>query len=234
MKVAICDDSKDMCAQLTRLVLGQREDCQVHCFSSGLALMESRLRFDIVLMDIQMDGMSGIDTARALRMKDENAVLIFVTALKEYVFDAFDVSAFHYLLKPLSEERFDEVFQGACREVEKRKQDDREQIFFRTKSRNFTLQKKDILYVESQGRKVDIHTVRDCVAVYATMSGMEERLGEHFCRCHRSYLVNLAHVAEYETDRIRLDSGETVFMAREKYSEFVKIYMRFLKNRKGD
>lgn len=58
---------------------------------------------------------------------------------------------------------------------------------------------------------------------------MEQQLGEDFYRCHRGYLVNLAKVAEYETDRILLGSGETVFMAREKYAEFVKVYMRFLK-----
>ena len=76
---------------------------------------------------------------------------------------------------------------------------------------------------------MDIHTVRDCVTVYATMNRLEEQLGGNFYRCHRGYLVNLTHVAEYEPDRILLGSGETVFMARDKYAEFVKVYMRFLK-----
>ena len=229
MKVAICDDEKEICAQLKRMVMQQKEDSQVYLFPSGSRLLESRQRFDIILMDIQMGGKSGIETAKALRMKDEKAVIIFVTALKEYVFDAFDVAAFHYLLKPVSEEKFRKVFEGACREAEKRQHEDGEQIFFRTKSRSFTLQKKDILYVESRGRKVDIHTLKECVTVYATMAGLEEQLGERFYRCHRGYLINLAYVTEYETDRILLENGEAVFLAREKYGEFVKCYMRFLK-----
>ncbi len=229
MQIAICDDEKEICGRLKRMVLAQREDCEVFLFDSGKELLKSRQRFSIILMDIQMEGMSGIETARALRMKDENAVLIFVTALKEYVFDAFDVYAFHYLLKPVSEEKFRRVFESACREAEKRSREADEQIFFRTRNRSFTLLKRDILYVESRGRKVDIHTVKDCVTVYATMNGLEEQLGKGFYRCHRGYLVNLGHVAGYEPDKIFLGNGETVFMAREKYGEFVKVYMRFLK-----
>lgn len=229
MRIAICDDEKEICGQLKRLVMKQRADCEVFLFDSGRQLLESRQRFHIILMDIQMEGMSGIETAKVLRMKDENAVLIFVTALKEYVFEAFDVSAFHYLLKPVSEDKFRRVFESACRQAEKREQEEREQIFFRTRTRNYTLRKRDILYIESRGRKVDIHTVKDCVTVYATMNGLEEQLGGNFYRCHRGYLVNLSHVAEYEPGRILLGSGEAIFMARDKYAEFVKVYMDFLK-----
>lgn len=229
MKIAICDDEREICEGLERLIRKQKAEAEVALFSSGARLLESRERFQIVLMDIQMEGMSGIETARALRMKDETAVLIFVTALREYVFDAFDVSAFHYLLKPVSEEKFRRVFEKAWGEAERREWESGEQLFFRTKGRSFTLRKRDILYVESRGRKVDIHMPKECVTVYSTMNGMEQLLGEDFYRCHRGYLVNLAKVAEYETDRILLGSGETVFMAREKYAEFVKVYMRFLK-----
>lgn len=228
MRIAICDDEKEMCRRLKQMVLRQRADCEVLLFDSGSLLLQSRQRFSIIFMDIQMEGVNGIETAKALRMKDENAVLIFVTALKEYVFEAFDVSAFHYLLKPVSDERFRRVFESACREAQKREREVKEQILFRTRTRSFTLFKRDILYVESRGRKVDIHTAGDCVTVYGTMNGLQEQLGCDFYRCHRGYLVNLAHVTEYETDRILLESGEEVFMARDKYGEFVKAYMRFL------
>lgn len=228
MRIAICDDEKEICGRLRQMVLRQRTDCQVFLFDSGRQLLQSRLRFSIVLMDIQMEDMSGIETARELRMKDENTVLIFVTALKEYVFEAFDVSAFHYLLKPVPEEKFCMVFENACREAERREREAEEQVFFRTRNRSYTLFKRDILYVESRGRKVDIHTAGECVTVYATMNGLQEQLGSGFYRCHRGFLVNLAHVTEYEPDRILLGSGDAVFMARDKYGEFVKAYMRFL------
>lgn len=228
MKVAICDDDKESCAGLRRLVRKQEPDCEVTCFYTGRQFLETRQRFDILLLDIQMEGMNGIEVARALRISQEKTILIFVTALKEYAAEAFEVSAFHYLLKPVSPEKFCKVFEDACREVRRLAALGGGQLFFRTKSRNITIQKKEILYVESKKRKVDIHTLRECFAVYATMKHMEEQLEEDFFRCHRGYLVNMAYVAEYGIGTIRLTNGEAVYMAREKYAEFVRTYTRYL------
>lgn len=228
MKIAVCDSERATREKLEALIRRERADAEVFLFSSGRQLLEARQRFQMILMDVRSEGSGGIETARALRMKDERVILIFVTASREYAFEAFDVSAFQYLLKPVSEEKFRQVFGDACAEAERRAREKEEQLFFRTKSRNFTVPKGEILYVESQGRKVEIHTVRERITVYGTMAGMEERLGKDFCRCHRGYLVNLARVAEYEPGRILLENGETIFMAREKYGDFHKNYSRYL------
>lgn len=103
------------------------------------------------------------------------------------------------------------------------------QLIFQTKSRNYTVQREEILYVESRKRKVEIHTTQICFSVYATMKGMEQRLGEPFFRCHRGYLVNMAYVADYDMGGIRLKNGERVYLAREKHSDFTKAFMSYLK-----
>ena len=77
-------------------------------------------------------------------------------------------------------------------------------------------------------RKVEIHTCQEVYEIYGTMNGLEKELGEGFYRCHRGYLVNLAHVSEYTSDNIRLSDGTRVYLSREKYNEFVKIYMNYL------
>lgn len=229
MKIAVCDSDRAAREKLERLIRRQRADAEVFHFASGQQLLESRQRFQIILMDVRPQGTGGMETARTLRMKDETAILIFVTASKEYAFEAFDVSAFHYLLKPVSEEKFRKAFEKACEEADRRARENDEQLIFRTKSRSVAVPKKEILYVESQGRKVDIHTRRECITVYGTMTGMEAELGGEFCRCHRGYLVNLAWVAEYEPGKILLKSGETIFMAKEKYAEFDRRYGQYLK-----
>lgn len=229
MRIAICDDEKEMCLKLKGLIRRGHPGCETACFTSGRQLLEAHGHFDMIFLDIQMEGLNGIETAKRLRRKDEQALLIFVTALKEYVFEAFDVSAFHYLLKPVSAEQFDKVFARAWQEAERIRKSREDQIFFQTKSRKIMIQKRDILYVESRRRKVDIHTVRECITVYATMAGLEEQLGENFYRCHRGYLVNLEHVTEYSADTVQLKNGEAVYMAREKYPQFVKAYMRYLR-----
>ena len=229
MRVAICDDDRESRARLRSLIKQQEPDCEVACFDTGKRLLEARQHFDILLLDIQMEDMSGIEVARVLRINRERTIVIFVTALKEYAAEAFEVEAFNSLLKPLEPERFCRVFEDACREVKRLESAGGGQLFFQTKTRSFVVQKDEILYVESLRRKVEIHTQRENIIVYATMKGLAERLGEEFFRCHRGYLVNLAYVAEYGTGTIQLQNGETVYLAREKYTEFVKAYTRYLK-----
>lgn len=229
MRVAICDEEKESCLGLSRLIKVQEPDCEIMCFYTCRQFLEARQHFDILLLDIQMEKMGGIEVARTLRICQENTILIFVTALKEYAPEAFDVSAFHYLLKPVSPEKFGKVFAGACREVRKLESLSGGQLFFQTKTRSFTISPKDILYVESRKRKVEIHTLKENIAVYATMKRMEAQLGENFYRCHRGYLVNMAYVTEYGGGTVCLQNGEKVYLAREKYSDFVKVYTEYLK-----
>ena len=228
MRVAICDDDRESCARLRSLIKKQEPDCEVACFDTGKRFLEAKGHFDILLLDIQMEEMSGIEVARILRINQEKTILIFVTALKEYAAEAFEVSAFSYLLKPVEPEKFCRVFEDACREARKMESQSGEQLFFQTKARSFLVQKKEILYVESHKRKVEIHTLRENIQIYATMKNMEGQLGNGFFRCHRGYLVNLAYVAEYGTGVIRLQNGEDIYLAREKYSEFSKAYTKYL------
>lgn len=75
-----------------------------------------------------------------------------------------------------------------------------------------------------------MHTVKETIELYASLNGMEAELGMSFYRCHRGYLVNMAYVSEYCHDSILLSNGETIYLAKEKYQEFVKEYMRYLKS----
>ena len=137
---------------------------------------------------------------------------------------------FHYLLKPVEEKKFSEVFERAKKEVEKRTTRGQKNIFIKTRNRSFTINHDNILYIENRGKKVEIHTSNEIIETYASMNDLEKQLGGNFYRCHRGYLVNMAHIAEYENDSISLSNGENIFMAKERYNEFVKEYMRYLRN----
>lgn len=139
------------------------------------------------------------------------------------------MGAFHYLLKPLDPKKFVEVFLRAVEEIEKRKKEETELFLVKTRKRTYPIPKRGILYVESRGKKAEIHTDRETIELYASLSGLAAELGARFYRCHRGYLVNLAYVSEYQHDSILLADGETVYLAKEKYQEFVKAYMRYLR-----
>jgi len=123
-----------------------------------------------------------------------------------------------------------EVFDRAVKEAEKRKEKGQKQLFIKTRQRNITLEQKNILYIENRGRKAEIHTVDETIEIYAAMIELEKQLGGEFYRCHRGYLVNMAYITEYSNDSIRLSDGESIYLAKEKYNEFVKEYMRYLRN----
>ena len=233
IRIAIVDDEKVIREQIKKLIEKKQTDCEIDTYGTGEDLLQANSVYDIIFLDIQMNGMNGIDTARALRQKADNTVLIFITGVKEYVFDAFDVAAFHYLIKPIEEHKFSEVYERAVLEVGKRKQQTNGQLFVKTRNRNATFNQSDILYIESRAKKVEIHTKTDTVEAYAAIGELEKQLVGSFYRCHRGYLVNMAFIMEYGNDSITLNNGETIILSKDKYSEFVKVYMRYLKNGGG-
>lgn len=117
MDIAVVDDERVIREHIREMIESQKPDCHVACFSSGEEFLNTAKAFDIIFLDIQMDGMNGIETAKETREKNEDTVLIFITGIKEYVFEALDIYAFHYLLKPVTKQKFMEVFGQALREA---------------------------------------------------------------------------------------------------------------------
>ncbi len=228
MDIAVVDDEKAIREHVCALIEEQQPGSVIEAYATGEELLASGKRFDIIFLDIQMDGMNGIEAARELRERQEDTVLIFITGVKEYVFDALDLYAFHYLLKPIDEGKFAEVLQRAAGEAKKKKE--KKCLFIRT--RNITLDQSDILYIESRAKKLEIHTAGadKAIEIYAAMDELEGQLGEDFYRCHRAYIVNMAQITEYDNESITLTNGDKVYLAKKKYGEFVKAYMWFLQN----
>lgn len=121
LSVAVCDDAVLECADLARRireVLGREGiGAAVKRFFAGRDLLEAGEAFDLVFLDIRMPGMDGMELAKRLRGKQPDMMLIFVTSASEYVFEAYDVEAFHYLVKPVSEEKLREVLLHAAGKI---------------------------------------------------------------------------------------------------------------------
>ena len=165
MRIAICDDEKNIRELIGNKVAKQYLEVEIVFFQSGEELLLSDKHVDILFLDIQMSGKNGMETARELRKKDKGVILIFVTAVEEYVFQAFDVGAFNYIVKPIDDTKFVDVLCRAVDEWHSQDTNVREPEANHVMINNGGVHTKviieDIVYAEVFNRKVVIHKLDD-------------------------------------------------------------------------
>lgn len=233
MKIAVCEDEIEVQKMLAESIQKVCPNAEILSYLSGEALLEADEQIDILFLDIQMPGKNGMETARALRKRDMDTILIFVTAIEEYVFQAFDVGAFHYLVKPFEQEKFAEVLRNAIKQKINKKANETEFpkkespcLMITTDGKHLTVNLKDIVYAEVFNRKIIIHTMDGEIEYYGKMKELEQKAGELFYRSHRAYLVNLGYITKYNATTIWLEKGQAL-MAKQNYPEFVKRYLKY-------
>lgn len=204
-------------------------DYSVDCFPSGYALLKSSDEFGIIFLDIQMEHPDGMETARLLRQRDSHSLLIFVTVLKDRVFDVFPLEAFDYLLKPLDRERFQRTMDRAMRWLER---DAAKNLMIQRGSDCEVVLLSDILYCEVLGRKVYLHK-KDGIVVdyYDRLEDVEQRVDSRFFKCHRSYLVNLDYVGGCQEGQVLLPQGKRIPVSRLRERELTQALLRHMKER---
>ena len=237
MRIAVCDDEKEVRDMFAGRLHELYPDAAISLYQSGDELLLAEGQPDIVLLDIQMPGKNGMETARDFRRNNKEAVIIFVTALEDYVFQAFDVGAFHYLVKPFDEGKFVQVLANAAAESADRKRgkeaDKKKKqppLLISAKGRHLLADWEEIIYAEVYDRKVVIHTVDSDIEYYGRMKELEEKAGDNFYRSHRAYLVNFDFVRKYDASVIYLERGQAL-MAKQNYRDFVKSYLKHIRKK---
>ena len=161
MRIAICDDEKNVRELIGKKVRKVYPKAELIFFESGEEILAFEDGIDILFLDIQMPRKNGMEIARELRKKEKNMLLIFVTALEEYVFQAFDVEAFHYLVKPIADRKFKEVLQKAveqlCVRNKKENIPKENYVMISRKGLHTKVLLDTIVYAEVFNRKVVIH-----------------------------------------------------------------------------
>lgn len=233
--IAICDDNIVECTRLSQKIqkmLSAREiEAVMMDFYSGQALSAYRQNFDILFLDIKMAVMDGLETAKILKERGQEFILIFITSAEEYVYDAFDLEAFQYLVKPVNDEKLERVLFAA---VNKRRKSKENFLIF---SRNRQVSKvnlDDVLYFEITGRITRIHFKDRCADYYEKISDLERKLSAlDFFRCHKSYLVNLNFVREFTKTEIIMENGERLLLSRRRSQDFSRAFLSCLKRQGG-
>ncbi len=234
IKIAICDDEPFMAQEIAGLLSGYMEEKRItsYCvssFSNGRSLLECDRNFDLIFLDIQMEQPDGMETAKLLRRRGDRSLLIFVTVLKECVFDAFEVEAYDYLIKPLDGDRFRRTMDRAVEALEHRAE---KSIMVRRGTSCEVIPLAQIVYCEVQGRKVYIHQSGGTVAGhYEKLDDLARRVDGRFFRCHRSYLVNLDYVRGMYAGQIALSQGGQIPVSRSREQELTRALLRHMKKK---
>lgn len=231
IRFAVCDDDAfmrdDICNRIEQYMNKRKLPHLVVCFADGGELLACGEDFDVCFLDIQMKRPDGMETAAELRRRGFGGLLIFITVLKEMVFDSFEVQAFDYLLKPPDEERFSRTMERAIGRLKSSREG---RIIIRQNSACRIISFSQILYCEVLGRKIHIHGREGELAdYYERMERLEKQVDGRFFKCHRSYLVNLDHVQGCGSGRVSLSGGGEIPVSRLREQELKKalaVHMR--------
>lgn len=211
VRALIVDDEAPARSEL-RYLLQAHPDVEVvgEAASAAEAIALTReLPYDVVFLDVEMPGASGLETAPRIHERREPPAIVFVTAHAEYALDAFAVEAFDYLLKPVDPDRLSRVVERLHeRSHENAVPVDKVPVV--AGSGTELLDPDQIHYAHAEGDYSRVHTYDRAYLCTASLGELEERLGGRFARIHRSYLVNLAKVAAVRraSDRFRLQLGD--------------------------
>ena len=222
--VAILEDEKWSREYLRDKILDYSDAIrQVDQFDTVDAFLkcERKVSYDIYFLDIELKNSetNGYEIAKKIRRHNLDSVIIFVSSHEEYACEAFEVGALRFLKKPINENKLQEAISKSCDILKKRMQ----MLFYKVDRKEYRIPVKKILYLESQGRKMLIHTTEHTVLeFYGSMKAQKQALeGYYFEQCYKSYLVNVEYIRSILGEEVYLE-GEIRLPISRGYKEAIK------------
>jgi DNA-binding LytR/AlgR family response regulator len=242
MKLAICDDEKRIRDIIAESVKEVSEKIEIEFYADAKGILSASFDCDILFLDIQMPGIDGMGAARMLRSSGKKTVIVFVTALEDQVFNAFDVGAFNYIVKPFTKAKIIEVLNKAVKQAEDQRlvevaiseqAEAGRTIIVKSGGTNTRVILSEVQYAEIYDRRIILHMESsDDIEYYGRISDLENIAGKDFFRVHRAYLVNLGAVKSYDSKYVHMSDAD-IPVARGKYQELIRAYMSYHTRREG-
>lgn len=217
--IAICDDSMADLDYISSLVTDwSRKSCNtvnIRTFPSAEAFLfdyAENKRYDILLLDIEMNGMDGVSLAKKVRKNNESIQIVFITGYSDYISEGYEVSALHYLMKPVHDEKVFDVLNRAAQKIEKNDH----ALLLKLSGEMVRIPLYEIRYLDVCQNYVTIHAKLD-YTVKRTLGEFETELDDRFFRMGRSVIVNLSCIRRITKTNVYLSDGTVIPLPRGQY-----------------
>lgn len=231
-RIAVCDDEQSQLQNLTKKLSLYAEahhvSFHIDTYPSAEAFLfafEENRNIDLLLLDIEMAEMNGIELAKKVRADNETIQICFITGYPDYMNQGYDVEALHYLIKPVSTDKLFEVLDRFMKAMETQP---RFFLFFVGKE-VVRLYEKELFYGEAQGHYIVLRTKQGELKIRMTMPELEKQLGEGFFRASRSFVVNLRYVTRITKTDIVLEDGSSVPLGKGLFDQANTALIAFLR-----
>lgn len=226
-RIAICDDEQNQIEYITSIVASwsahEGHGCEIRTFASAEAFLfeyEEDKAYDILLLDVEMKSMNGIELAKRIRKDNNRAEIIFITSHFEFVGEGYEVDALHYLIKPISVEKLTQVLTKAAEKLSV----EPPSVVISCEGETVKLYESDILYVESFLHYIVIHTKDNEYKIKENISVFENKVSDVFYRIHRSYLVSLKYITRISRTSVNIGNTELP-LSRGKYDNINRAFI---------
>ena len=231
MKIAIVEDEKqdvDLLKNcIERYCREKGQELSIRCFIQGEDfLVDWPEPYDILFLDIMMNGIDGLDLAKKIREKDGLLPIVFVTNTPDYSLAGYGVDAVDYIIKPINPKRLEILMER----IDRRRVNMRSGfIHFRNKSGYHVINVNDILYIELNGRTITLHTRKENLSYSGALRALEQALPPCFFRCHSSFIVNMQAVSDLKS-RMVMVGNEALPVSKHRHRDFSLAFSRFLES----
>lgn len=240
-QVAICDDQEvhidHVCQYLAAYESETGNRLLIERYSSALQLVEvlksGEKQYDIVLLDVDMPKMSGTNAAIAIREFDKETPICFITSFENYAYQAFQVEAMGYLVKPVKYTDFKRLMNRCIVQVQflREKEIAKERFLsIKIERSELIIRLQDIVYIEKRRNKCVFHLVEQDITCYDTLAKVYERLNpQQFYYTHQGYIVNFDYILEVAPDKIYMNGGAEVPVSRRYYQKLRELHINKIK-----
>lgn len=231
-RIAVCEDETNMmttiCSLCEDILKEQKIEYRLTPYSSAEALeadlSTAQEHFDLLLLDIQLTGMTGMDFAKKIRLQGNRVSIIFITSCLDYLQQGYSVQPINYLLKPVDRNSLAEALATDWKLNHSPKT-----VLLRSGTRTLNISLYDIQYIESLNHSIILHLQdEDPVFPLSLSDVMKELPMDTFSRCHNSFLVNMSQIAEITRTWILLQNGKELPIGRQYYKDFQTAFIRYM------